>query len=78
LGSEQELKATLVIKMKIESASAKVRTGAPQGDEACGDLETWSGEIPLKLTAQKPIVDTKFDKIYPETKSILNFLEKNQ
>lgn len=78
LGSEQELKATLVIKMKIESASAKVRAGAPQGDEACGDLETWSGEIPLKLTAQKPIVDTKFGRIYPETKSISSFLEKNQ
>ena len=78
LGSEQELKATLVIKMKIESASAKVRAGAPQGDEDCWDLETWSGEIPLKLMAQQPIVDTKFDKTYPETKSISSFFEKHQ
>ncbi len=78
IGSEQELKATLVIKMKIESASAKVRAGAPQGDEACGDFETWSGEIPLKLVAQTPIVDTKFEKTFSETKSVTCFLEKHQ
>ncbi|MCX8473781.1 MAG: pyridoxamine 5'-phosphate oxidase family protein [Sediminibacterium sp.] len=61
IGSQNQIDATLVLKMKIDSASVKIRTGEPQGDEN-NPCETWSGIIPLKTIALKPEGDSKFNK----------------
>ena len=53
----QEMKATLVAAVGIESASAKIRTGAPMDDAQDIDLPHWSGIIPLRTTAQEPESD---------------------
>ena len=47
---EKELKATSVLRVTVESASAKVRTGPP-GDEEEEDyaLPIWAGVVPLRL-----------------------------
>lgn len=53
----QELKATLVVGMEIESASAKVRTGPPKDDEADYALPIWAGVVPVSLVYGEPEPD---------------------
>jgi nitroimidazol reductase NimA-like FMN-containing flavoprotein (pyridoxamine 5'-phosphate oxidase superfamily) len=57
--SENELKATLVLSLLIDEASAKIRSGAPIDDEADYELDVWAGVIPLRLAAGVPVDDTK-------------------
>ncbi len=45
--STNELKATAVLALSIEQASAKIRTGPPQDDEEDYALDAWAGVIPL-------------------------------
>lgn len=56
--TRQELKATTVLSVPIEEASAKVRTGGPVDDEADYALDVWAGVIPLTMTAGAPIPDS--------------------
>jgi hypothetical protein len=57
--SENELKATLVMSLPIDEASAKIRTGTAVDDEADYELDVWAGVIPLRLTAGVPVNDTQ-------------------
>jgi nitroimidazol reductase NimA-like FMN-containing flavoprotein (pyridoxamine 5'-phosphate oxidase superfamily) len=72
VGTEQELKATMIVKFTIESASAKVRDVGPVGDEDV-DNNKWSGVIPLALKASAPVADIKFDQSIPVTESVTGF-----
>ena len=47
--NEQELKATSVLSMDINEASAKIRTGPPGDEEEDYSLPVWAGVIPLSL-----------------------------
>lgn len=55
----QELKATAVLTLPIAEASAKVRTGGPNDDEADYALDVWAGVLPLALKAEAPIADAR-------------------
>ena len=50
-----ELKATSVLSLPIDEASAKVRTGPPVDDEADYVLPTWAGVLPLTIAAGEPV-----------------------
>jgi uncharacterized protein len=52
--SENELKATSVLALAIEEASAKVRTGPPVDDEEDLSLPVWAGVVPLVCEARAP------------------------
>jgi uncharacterized protein len=56
---EQETKATLVVSLPIEEASAKVRTGPVIDAEEDYALPCWAGVLPLKLQPQLPIADAR-------------------
>jgi uncharacterized protein len=56
---EDELRKTLVLKLPLAEASAKVRTGPPIDDEPDYSLPVWAGEIPLRLTADAPVADPR-------------------
>ncbi len=43
----KELKATAVVAVKIESASAKIRTGDPSDDQDDMELPVWAGVVPF-------------------------------
>ncbi|HRW10795.1 MAG TPA: pyridoxamine 5'-phosphate oxidase family protein [Caldilineaceae bacterium] len=43
-----ELKATSVVAVTIESASAKIRTGPPKDDEEDYALDVWAGVLPIQ------------------------------
>ena len=57
--SENELKATAVLALPIEEASAKVRTGPPLDDEEDYALAGWAGVIPLATHAGEPEPDAR-------------------
>jgi len=57
--TDQELKATTILGMPIEEASAKVRTGGPIDDEEDYELPIWSGILPLVHTLQRPVPDPR-------------------
>ena len=57
--SEQELKATMVIRVPLEEVSAKVRTGPPHDDEEDYQLDCWAGEIPLYTAPQAGVPDPR-------------------
>ena len=52
--NRKELDATSVIALRIESASAKIRTGPPSDDEADYALPIWAGVLPLQLQGTDP------------------------
>jgi len=56
--SETELRATRVLKVIVEEASAKVRTGGPKDDPDDMQLTgVWAGELPLHSVAGPPLAD---------------------
>ena len=55
--NRQELKATQVLALGLDEASAKVRTGPPGDDDEDMQLDVWAGVIPLALQAQAPRAD---------------------
>jgi hypothetical protein len=52
--TEEELRSTLVLELKLTEVSAKVRTGDPLDDDADLDWPVWAGVIPLRLAAGEP------------------------
>ncbi len=52
---DKELSLTSVYSLKINEASAKIRTGPAVDDKEDLDLNVWAGVLPLKMTAEKPI-----------------------
>ncbi len=55
--NEKELKATTVLELPIEEASAKVRTGPPVDDEEDMSWPVWAGVIPLSVVKGEPEPD---------------------
>jgi nitroimidazol reductase NimA-like FMN-containing flavoprotein (pyridoxamine 5'-phosphate oxidase superfamily) len=48
-----ELKQTTVLRMGLDEASAKVRTGPPKDEQEDLDLPVWAGELPMRLVASE-------------------------
>ncbi len=57
--NENELKATAVLALPIEEASAKVRTGPPLDDEPDYELPVWAGVIPIVSEAHTAVADPR-------------------
>ncbi|MEO8043094.1 MAG: pyridoxamine 5'-phosphate oxidase family protein [Acidobacteriota bacterium] len=57
--SELELKSTTVLKLAIDEASAKIRTGAPIDDEEDYSMDVWAGVLPLNLETANAIDDER-------------------
>ena len=57
--NRQELQGTLVLSLPLDEASAKVRTGSPNDDEADYSLPVWAGEVPLQMVAGEAIADPR-------------------
>lgn len=57
--SAKELKATAVVRLPIDEASAKVRSGPPVDDEADYELDAWAGMVPIRLERLDPLPDPR-------------------
>jgi hypothetical protein len=57
--SDLEMRATLVLRLAIAEASAKIRTGPPVDDDEDYGLPVWAGELPLRTVARAPVTDPR-------------------
>ncbi|HEX6739974.1 MAG TPA: pyridoxamine 5'-phosphate oxidase family protein [Vicinamibacteria bacterium] len=55
--NENELRATLVLRLPVSEASAKIRSGPPKDDEEDYALDCWAGVLPLRLVPGEPVAD---------------------
>ncbi|HEX6278429.1 MAG TPA: pyridoxamine 5'-phosphate oxidase family protein [Pyrinomonadaceae bacterium] len=63
--TELELKATSVLKLPIEEASAKIRVGDPKDDEEDYSMDIWAGVLPLSTMPGEPIADSRLKEGAP-------------
>jgi uncharacterized protein len=74
--SEQELKATSVLRLPIEEFSGKVRQGPPIDDEEDLTFPTWAGVLPLSLQAGRPINDPELKPELALPEYVMNYRRK--
>jgi uncharacterized protein len=74
--TELELKATSVLKLPIEEASAKIRTGGPVDDVEDYAMPIWAGVLPLHIMTGQPIDDGRLDNGAKPPNYISNYRRK--
>ncbi|MBK9156106.1 MAG: pyridoxamine 5'-phosphate oxidase family protein [Chloracidobacterium sp.] len=74
--NELELKATSVLKLPIEEASAKVRTGDPKDDDEDYVMNVWAGVIPLTTAAGTPVPDSLLNDGITIPEHVTNYRHK--
>ncbi len=57
--NQKEMAGTLVLRLPVEEASAKVRTGPPIDDEEDYARTVWAGVLPLRLVPGEPVADPR-------------------
>ena len=57
--SEKELKATSIVSIPIDLASAKMRQGPPGDDESDMLLDAWAGVVPIRQQVGTPVDDPR-------------------
>lgn len=60
--SAKELKATTVLGLSLDEASAKIRSGAPGDDAEDYALPIWAGIIPVRMQVLPPVDDPRLMK----------------
>jgi nitroimidazol reductase NimA-like FMN-containing flavoprotein (pyridoxamine 5'-phosphate oxidase superfamily) len=56
--TRKELRATSVLSLPLDEASAKIRDGGPEdGDTPDAELDVWAGHLPLVVQALDPVAD---------------------
>lgn len=69
-----EIAKTLVLRLPLEEASVKVRTGDPIDEEADYDLEgIWAGVIPVTTTFGTPVADDRLPSGVPAPASATGY-----
>ncbi len=72
----KELKATSVVTIPIDTASAKVRVGPPGDEEEDYELAYWAGVLPLRVAAGEPVADGRLPEGVPVPDYIRNYVEE--
>jgi nitroimidazol reductase NimA-like FMN-containing flavoprotein (pyridoxamine 5'-phosphate oxidase superfamily) len=71
--TDQELKATAVLAVDIETASAKVRDGGVIHGDTPGEDGTWAGIVPVSTLVGAPIADVEVAPDVPVPESVRRF-----
>jgi hypothetical protein len=71
--ADKELKATSVLALPIDEASAKVRSGPPIDDENDYALRVWAGVLPLTSEPHAPLADPRMDRDVPLPASLSRY-----
>ena len=71
LPNEIEMKATSVLAISIDTASAKIRTGPPVDDEEDYDLPIWAGLLPIQMIYGQPVTDPAMKLDLPVSDSVV-------
>ncbi len=73
LPNANELKATTVLSLLLNEASAKVRTGNPVDDAEDYALNVWAGVLPLAMETGKPVPDLQMNQEISQPNYITNY-----
>ncbi len=73
-----EMKATMVLAIEINTASAKIRTGPPSDDAPDYDLPIWAGIVPVRKGYDVPMHDPAMKTNLPIAQSALEIVKKYQ
>lgn len=73
---ENELAATLVLKLEIDEASAKIRKGPPVDNEKDYELDTWAGVLELRTVVEKVQPCPRLTKHADIPDHVIEFCEK--
>ena len=71
-----ELKATSIVSIAIETASAKIRSGPPKDDPEDQDVSAWAGVLPMKQVIGTPISAEYTDASLPIPDYVMNYISK--
>lgn len=71
--TRNELKGTIVLRLPLDEASAKVRDGGPVDDDEDYDLPIWAGVVPIITSYGEPITDPNSKLDLPIPDHIANF-----
>ena len=71
--NELKLKATSVLKLPIEEASAKIRVGDPKDDEEDYSMNVWAGVLPLELKPRTSRPDARLADNTPIPEHVTNY-----
>lgn len=74
--NETELKATSIVSISLETASAKIRSGPPKDDVEDQGLPVWAGVLPLKQMIQTPISADYTDENMSIPDYVKNYISK--
>jgi nitroimidazol reductase NimA-like FMN-containing flavoprotein (pyridoxamine 5'-phosphate oxidase superfamily) len=55
----KELKATTILSMRFDEASAKIRTGHPEDEPDDYTFPVWAGVIPIRQQVLDPVADPR-------------------
>jgi len=72
----KELKATNVLEISLDEASAKIRTGGPVDEKEDYDLDVWAGVLPFKNIVQEPVPDDQLKSGIEVPRSVLDYIQK--
>lgn len=75
--SPKELKATSVLAMSLEEASAKIRTGPPIDEPDDYLLHTWAGVIPLRTAAGPPTPDPRLARASAPSAAVQSWVRRH-
>jgi nitroimidazol reductase NimA-like FMN-containing flavoprotein (pyridoxamine 5'-phosphate oxidase superfamily) len=70
LPNAKELKATVVLELEIDQASAKIREGGPGDEDEDYALPIWAGVVPITAQYGAPIQDELLSPGIPEPNSV--------
>ncbi|MBC9796562.1 pyridoxamine 5'-phosphate oxidase family protein [Sinomicrobium weinanense] len=76
--NDKELRATLVLEIAIDSASAKIRSGGVADEKEDLDLPIWAGVIPITETVGEPEYDPFLPEHIKAPASVLNYVKNHQ
>lgn len=71
-----EMKATSVLKVNIESASAKIRAAGVGDEKADLELPIWAGVVSMHIQYEMPVPDENLEEGIPVSDSVMRFFEK--
>jgi len=76
--NQKELKATTVLSIPINEASAKVRTGPPVDDKEDYKLDVWAGVVPVQMSSKQPVPDPLLKDGVSLSRSVLEYHEMSK
>ncbi len=75
--NSKEFNATLVMAIKIETASAKIRTEGVVDEKEDHNLPIWAGVVPIRQVADDPVSDINLPGGVSVPDAVLKYVERN-